>query len=86
MVGRGDDDVGIRAATLDVVGGVCDTRGGVASSRLAQHLVGAQHGQVFQHEVFVGLVGDHEEVLVGDDGAETLVGAADEALARAEDV
>ena len=84
MVGWGDDDVDFLAAALDVIGRVGDARCGVSSCRLAQHLVGLEHGQVLQNELFVGLVGHHEEILVGDDGAETLVGATDEAFARAQ--
>ena len=82
MVGRGDNNVGVCAAALNVVSGVRDARGRVAACWFAKYLVRAQHGQVFEHQMLVGLVGHHEEVLVRDDGTETFVGGTDKALAR----
>ena len=83
MVGGCHHDIGIRATALDVISGVCDARGRITACRLAKHLVVFQHGQVFKHQMLVGFVGHHEKVLVGDDGAEALIGATDEALSRA---
>ena len=86
MVGRRHHDVGLFATAFDVVGRVSDARGRVATRRLAKHLVGLEHRQVLQNQMLVGLVGHHEEVFVGDDGAEPLVGAADEALPGAKNI
>ena len=80
VIGRGDDDIGVCATALDMIGGIGDARSRIAACRLAKHLVGTEHGQMLQDQVFVGFVGHYEEVLVGDDGAETFVGAADKAL------
>ena len=86
MVGGRDDDIGLFAAALDVVGRVSDARRGVAPCRLAEHLVGLEHGQMFQNKLLVGLVGHHEEVFIGDDRAETLVGASDETLPSTQNI
>ena len=86
MVGRSDDDIGVSATTLDVISGVGDARRSISSCRLTKHLVGTQHRQVFQDEMLVGLIGHHEEVLVGDDGTETLVSTADKAFSCAKDI
>ena len=67
---------------LDILG-IGDAGCCVAPCRLAEHLVGTEHGQMFQHEMFVCLVGHYEEVLVRNDGAKALVGAANKALACA---
>ena len=41
---------------------------------------------MLQNELLVSLVGDHKEVLIGDDWAESLVSAADKALSCAKDI
>ena len=84
VVGGGDDDVGLLAAALDVIGRVGNARCRVATCRLTKHLVIFQHRQMLQYEMLVCLVGHHEEILIGDNGAETFVGAADKALSCAE--
>ena len=86
MVGRCDDDIGIGATALDVVGRVGDAGCCVAPCWLAKHLVGMEHGQMFQDELFVGFVGHHEEILIGNNGTETLVCATNETLSRAKDI
>ena len=86
MVGRSNHDIGIFALALDVIGGVGDAWGGVSPCRLAQHLVWLEHRQMFQNQMFVGFVGHHEEILVGNDGAKPFVGASDETLACAKDI
>ena len=86
MVGGGDHDVSLGAVTMDMIAGVGDARRGVATRGFAKYLVGAKHGQLFQHQLLIGGVGHHQEIAVGDDGTETFVGALDEALSCSEDV
>ena len=86
MVGRCDDDIGIGATALDVVGRVGDAGCCVAPCWLAKHLVGMEHGQMFQDELFVGFVGHHVEIFIRDNGTKTLVCATNETLSRAENV
>ena len=83
MVGRCDHDVGFLAARLDVVGSIGDARCCIASGWLTKHLIRLEHRKVIQNELFIGFVGHHEEIFVGDDGTETFVGASDEAFTRA---
>ena len=83
MIGGSDHNIGVVALTLDTVAGVGDTGGCIASGGFAEHLLGLQHGQMFQREMLIGGVGHHQKVLVGDDRAETLVGASDKAFSCA---
>ena len=78
--------MGIAALALDAIAGISNARRGVAAGRFTEHLVGFEHGQVFKHEMLVGLIGHHQKVFIGDDGAEAFVCATDEALARAENI
>ena len=86
MVRGGHHDVGVLTLALDAVAGVGDAGRGVTASRLTQHLVRLQHGELFENQGFVGGVGHHQEIAIGNEGMEALVGALDEALPRAEDV
>ena len=80
MVGRGDHNVGLLAAALDMISGVGDAGCCIASSWLAEHLIGLQHGQMLKYQMLICLVGHHEEILIGDDWTKPFIGTTDKAL------
>ena len=86
MVGRCNGYGRLGAFAEDVVGGVGDTGGCVAAHRFAKHLVILEFGQVFEHQLLVGGVGNHDEMLGRYQRQEAFEGGAYEALASSEDI
>ena len=67
VVRGGHDDVSLRAAGFDAVGGVGDAGRGVAPSGFGQDLVVGQEGQLLVHHPDVAPIGDNVDVFLGDD-------------------
>ena len=86
MVRGGHNHRSLGVECRNTEGGIRNTRRSVATDRLSEHLFGAEFGKFAQHLLGVDIIGHHQEVLVGNNSAESLKGVAQEGTTRAEDI
>ena len=75
VVGRSDDDVGLRIELADNGSSIGYAGCCVAAVGLAEHLVGQQVGDLLSHTIDIKTIGDNDNVLSGADALEAVKGA-----------
>ena len=78
MIRRGNDHRRLRILLAQGIGRISDAGRRIASYRLAQHLLGRELGDMFEHQVTVASVGHHKKILGRHYLREAFVGAANE--------
>lgn len=86
VVGRCHDHRRLGLQRPEAEGRIGDAGGRIAPDGLAQHLLGLQFGELLEHQLPVGGIRHHEEVLRRDERCKTLERMADEALPRAQNI
>lgn len=86
VVGRRHDHRRRGLQRFEAEGRIGDAGGRIAPDGLAQHLLGLQFGELLEHQLPVGGIRHHEEVLRRDERCKTLERMADEALPRAQNI
>ena len=86
LVGGRDDKRGGGVDVLDAVGGPCHDGGGVATNTLAEKTLGRKVRQLLHNHGRILGEGGNEDMVLGQDVAETLVGLLKQRLARAEEI
>ena len=86
VVGRRHDHRRLGLQRSEAEGRIGDAGGRIAPDGFAQHLLGLQFGELLEHQLPVGGIRHHEEVLRRDERCKTLERMADEALSGAQNV